>query len=498
MLQKLDAPSRTSDSPLYKVCEYCVKKNCDFGTAYAHLRPHLYGIISNGQVSDNMKALEDDKKMRQNLLINKQITNGTAPPRRVWDLVSNRVVPWWVARKFPWAISHAWVDNKDLKREITSINGYKWPVPMPKYADLGLIRIEMLNLGAEYVWLDVLCLRQERKDGDPLGNASKKKEALRKKEWKVDLPTIGWIYHKAKNVVCYFSGLGRPQSFKPGDFESNRCWFNRAWTLQETRDDLLVAGKTCELMTEDMRKLFDEKLASLRQMHREDSILDILSQMQQRKSTNLGDKVAGLVYLFYSQYIPIYDADQSEEDAWTKLVNITQIWILGMCTLFFCYPGPGNGNNIWHPSWKQLMAENLSGLMLSLPLNRYDRRSVWVDRMKGDGDYYFGPRIDSCRVRGLSDESTLETPRHGKLNIIDRSGEKHTFEIVANHAFSMPDDLYTLIGFFYPPYFSVAVIGKIEGPDIKFRKVSVINIGDREAATIRSLDVIEVTETYLL
>ncbi len=32
---------------------------------------------------------------------------------------------------------------------------------MPKDANLDLIRIEMLNLGAEYAWLDVLCLRQE-------------------------------------------------------------------------------------------------------------------------------------------------------------------------------------------------------------------------------------------------------------------------------------------------------------------------------------------------
>ncbi len=45
--------------------------------------------------------------------------------------------------------------------EDTPINGHEWPVPMPSDADLDLIRIEMLNNGAEYVWLDVLCLRQK-------------------------------------------------------------------------------------------------------------------------------------------------------------------------------------------------------------------------------------------------------------------------------------------------------------------------------------------------
>ncbi len=62
---------------------------------------------------------------------------------------------------------------------MTPINGYEWPVPMPKDANLDLIRIEMLNLGAEYAWLDVLCLRQEGGKG----------KHLRVEEWKLDVPT---------------------------------------------------------------------------------------------------------------------------------------------------------------------------------------------------------------------------------------------------------------------------------------------------------------------
>ncbi|KAK0214304.1 hypothetical protein IW262DRAFT_1278936 [Armillaria fumosa] len=108
------------------------------------------------------------------------------------------------------------------------------PVPMPKDADLNLIRIEMLNFGAEYARLDVLCLRQKARAEDPPSSPSQEewghREVLRREEWKVDLPTIGWVYHKGEKVVYYFSGLGLPLSFKRGDFESERSWFNGAWT----------------------------------------------------------------------------------------------------------------------------------------------------------------------------------------------------------------------------------------------------------------------------
>ncbi len=62
---------------------------------------------------------------------------------------------------------------------------------------------------------------------------------------------------------------------------------------------------------------------SLGQMMRgEPSLFMVLSQMQKRKSTKPVDKVAALVYLFHSRHIPIYDASQSEEDAWTELMNV--------------------------------------------------------------------------------------------------------------------------------------------------------------------------------
>ncbi len=95
-------------------------------------------------------------------------------------------------------------------------------MPIPKDADLNLIRIEMLNqhwsvpgyMIVEYVWLDVLCLRQEGGE----------REDLRAGEWKVDVPTIGVLYSSPPtwSVVYYLSGLGRPLRFKPGDLEDER------------------------------------------------------------------------------------------------------------------------------------------------------------------------------------------------------------------------------------------------------------------------------------
>ncbi|KAK0476775.1 hypothetical protein IW261DRAFT_1490038 [Armillaria novae-zelandiae] len=78
----------------------------------------------------------------------------------------------------------------------------------------------MLNLGQEYTWLDIICLRQVGGPG----------ESLRAEEWKLDVPTIGKVYAHEPSV-CYLSGLGRPLTLKEGDLESDRSWFRRAWTL---------------------------------------------------------------------------------------------------------------------------------------------------------------------------------------------------------------------------------------------------------------------------
>lgn len=171
-----------------------ISTNYDFGTAYSRLRPEWFSDFET--VKDTQRKLEvEDLKTRELVLVNNRI-RVAMPPRRVWDLYSNRVVPYCLILEEPWAVSHDWVD--ETVRVTTPINGGEWPVPVPKDANLDLIRIELLNLGAEYVWLDALCLRQEGGQRD-----------LCEREWRTDWPTIGNVYRWSEVVVHYLNGLGR-------------------------------------------------------------------------------------------------------------------------------------------------------------------------------------------------------------------------------------------------------------------------------------------------
>ncbi|KAK0465669.1 hypothetical protein IW261DRAFT_1427251, partial [Armillaria novae-zelandiae] len=281
----LDNPSRSS------VLEDCIVKKYDFGTAYSRLRS-VWGYHDIQRIILEREA--KDIELRRKAVEGNRIYKTTMRPRRVWDLYSNRVVPSWcceVAINFVWdlrPISHAWVDEVDRIDVWTPINGREWPVPIPKGANLDLIRIEMLNLGLEEGQGKICSVE----------------------EWKLDVPTIGAIYQEA-HMVCYLSGLGLPLSVKEGDLESDRCWFRRAWTLQER-----------------------------------------YPAMQHRISTYPIDRVAGLRYFFEARSIPAYYESQSLEDAWTALVNVMDTNYRRI--LFFTYPEPGTGCKKWRPSWKQM------------------------------------------------------------------------------------------------------------------------------------------------
>ncbi|KAK0431763.1 hypothetical protein EV421DRAFT_2089860 [Armillaria borealis] len=391
--------SYTLDSVLPVLDSY-VAQNCDFGTAYASLRPYWSDIHT---IEHKLCIREqEDREMRRNVLIHDRITSPNVRPRRVWDLYANRVVPYWVAGTYPWGISRAWVNEKDRVNVMTPINGYEWPVPIPKDASLDLIRIEMLNLGAKYAWLDVLCLRQE----------GGKSEHLRLDEWMLDVPTIGWVYatratyahHQLIRVVCYFNGLGRPLDLTLDDFKSDRCWFRRAWTLQEITPNPIIGGETVnDVMDKEVRRRFDEKLTSLREIRKLDMTLEILSEMRNRVSTKPLDRVAGLVYLVMTDSIPIYDAEQSEADAWEVLMDAMEP--RNRAELLFYYPEPGNGKKSWRPSWQQVMMDKDIVFCSS-------RLSGKVYRTEGlDADWYPGYHIKSGDVRGLTEARMREASR---------------------------------------------------------------------------------------
>ncbi len=147
----------------------------------------------------------------------------------------------------------------------------------------------------EYTWLDVLCLRQK-------GGLQ---EDLRVEEWKLDVPTIGYVYDDAK-VVIYLSGLGLPLSLKDGDLDSDQCWFRRAWTVQEVGEDRIIAGDTPDgpmharpidedgNYETDLLTMFYKQLKSVQESS---GLFSRLAEMQKRVSTNPVDKVAGLAFL---------------------------------------------------------------------------------------------------------------------------------------------------------------------------------------------------------
>ncbi len=123
--------------------------------------------------------------------------------------------------------------------------------------------------------------------------------------------------------------------------------------MQEISEEAIIGGETGDMMEEEIRRKFQEQLESLRLMRKDNSMVDVLRQMQRRVSTSPMDRVASLVYLLESRYIPVYDASQPQEDAWVALIDAMAYW--SRTDLLFLYPDPGNGIKAWRPSWDHTM-----------------------------------------------------------------------------------------------------------------------------------------------
>ncbi|KAK0431328.1 hypothetical protein EV421DRAFT_1720673 [Armillaria borealis] len=499
LLEKLNTILGTSYTleihSVSSLLEAYIIKDYDFGTVYGHLRQFWYYDLTD--IEDKLHKREVwDQQMRQDVVADNRIISRLIPPRCIWDLYSNRVVPWWAVRQWLWAISHAWMKEEDRVTVRTPINGYEWPVPMPRDANLDLIRIEMLNEGAEYAWLDVLCLRQERG----------RQEDLRTEEWKVDVPTIGRVYEMAHSnrLVCYLSGLGRPFNLKAVDLESDTCWFRRAWTLQETQHGIIIGGDTGDdrFTEREMRTMVENRLSLLGQgvgIGRQGTPVFIaLSEMRKRVSTNPVDRVAGLSYLLQTEEVPAYYAAQSEEEAWNALVD--EMSITYREHMFFLYPQPGGGNKFWRPSWKQAMTEALPLLHLG---GLYCGLTGFVQHAKERGvDWCDGPCIKSGYVQGLSQGSLEGNFRQGKL-IKDMMDAKHTFKIVAYHQYPIPEGLYALVGSRSRNLYGTLkerqcwVVGE-RPPGQKFKKASVFQIPNKkDVKRLHKLGVTRDTKTFL-
>ncbi|EKM53748.1 uncharacterized protein PHACADRAFT_198168 [Phanerochaete carnosa HHB-10118-sp] len=194
----------------------------DFGQVYGSLRGHWLLPGFAGVLSGLVKEQKKDEAERE-IAINRILP--------LYALSSDRSIP--ITKV--WTVSHSWVHESARTDVWTPINGNEWPVPLPNDTTLEHVRVELLNLGAEYSWLDVLCLRQRGRPED---------EKRRKEEWTLDVHTIGYIYSLGLPCITYFNGLGLLFDPSLKILSSDRHWFNRVWTVQEATDKWLPGGLT--------------------------------------------------------------------------------------------------------------------------------------------------------------------------------------------------------------------------------------------------------------
>ncbi|GJE97557.1 hypothetical protein PsYK624_137780 [Phanerochaete sordida] len=304
---------------LRDVLESLISTCPDFG--------QVYGILRGRWKDDFTKLLprlaeaqEKDEKLRKDAVRDGYIADARVPRRRIWDLYSNRVLPFHaippsahpMMTRERVTVSHSWVAGDALTQVSTPINGHEWPVPMPRATTLEHVRVELLNLGAEYAWLDILCLRQRGRDED---------EDTRKGEWKIDVPTIGNIYG-GELCLAYFNGLGLPLDPSPSTIASDRHWLNRVWTVQEATIYWLPGGLT-GTFSDDTRAFFQLLLAHMPRGPRAETGRwpYAVQAIRGRACTTELDRVHGVAYSMFPGTLPVYDEGMAPKDAWTVLLK---------------------------------------------------------------------------------------------------------------------------------------------------------------------------------
>jgi hypothetical protein len=152
----------------------CIEENYDFGTALSFIH-RFWEKCPNEALFRLDIARKADEELRRKA-VNGDFVKKDTPPRRVWDLHTNRVIPYYWADMSVstdlFAISHSWVDEDARTLLRTPVNGGQWEVPIPNDTTLSRIHIEVLNATwiwagrqrlasrkPRYVWVDILCLR---------------------------------------------------------------------------------------------------------------------------------------------------------------------------------------------------------------------------------------------------------------------------------------------------------------------------------------------------
>lgn len=481
-----------------------IAQGCDFGAIYARVRktwPYPYQDWDPSFGPPNLedaflgditavREMGDSINRRRTMAVTSDSIRDphiNVEPRRIWDLYAHRVVPYHccifetgVVSQW-WAISHSWTD--DMVKVDTPVNGHEWPVPLPKGMTLEAVRTELLNLGAQYVWLDVVCLRQSSSDAIM--------EMKRKKEWEVDVPAMGTVYLVgAFQVVWYMNGLGRP--FEKTGWDGPRHWLNRAWTLQEIKYDSVIGGVP-QGMTDptkersvDTGELFSKRLHLIGHLQTTlvsgrgidmEGFMSTIEAMRNRFSTNPVDKIAGVAMLFGAGTIPLYREAMPEEDAWNLCVRHLQPSLIGK--LLFSIPAPGDAGVLWRPSWRQLMAKESPRFA-----HRWSFPQVKEITNDGQAVYtglWLAGRLTTGKMNSYSNRM------EAVLQVKGVHGCEELKVLYSPHVEAAPEADYVLVG---DQWAEGWVICLQEGPGgRRLRKVSIVAMGDEEANRVKAMGI---------
>ena len=367
---------------MYTFLQLCINSNCDFGHVYARVRPRLWRYANPAAMvaMQNLFQQNEDaynSRLRQlnehgdPVIFNPRAIRG----RRVWDLLANRVIPFSYAdgddgdanAKY-FAVSHAWTGYDDRQYVQTPVNNWEWPVPLPSGVTLDQLRAELYHLGARYVWLDVVCLRQESKDPQL--------EEQRQREMLIDIPTMGNIYNSAEQVVVYYNGLGK--AFRQDGWNGERHWFKRVWTLLEVKPNYISGGVPASLTAYALGRLKNEWNVSVAQRMSDLGVFQQamyllrppdsgiggvkastlfwdMEEVRRRYSMNPLDMVDVIRYSWCQRVLPSYPSGTDTERAWALCVKYAnaerQVGIL------FLLP-PNEFDGKWIPSWKWISNPN--------------------------------------------------------------------------------------------------------------------------------------------
>jgi hypothetical protein len=428
MLNSTLQTEHTRDPHTNAVLDRCIESGFDLGLASAFVRSFWNGTNLHQGLKKLEKRRRADAKMRD-YAIQGEFVLKDIPPRRVWDLLSNRVIPYYWTKppsKFHhwdinrpaynssahsryirvYPVSHSWVTEGERSSIWTPINNFEWSVPVPNATTLHHIRIELLNslemAHVEeycYAWLDVLCLRQQ---------CAPEKEGLRMQEWRLDVPTIGRVYACASHILYYFNGLGIP--FRNTGLESDRHWLNRAWTVQEMvtagHTENIFCGMTVQAASDDYWEgpiLEDLFLGNLLKTYN-DICLE-LRRIMARKATNELDKVASLCHLVVRSgtLVPVYTVGEDSEVAWARLVSCMDDRHRAVLKqLFLFQPSSRSGE---HHSWEELKRTTIP------------RDVTYLDNLskKSVQGYIF----QGWKIAGLSSATENTQPREGAVMLTD-------------------------------------------------------------------------------